>query len=51
VNLVALIIEFGEHEGSVPTFAAFQPAWWFVAGCVALAAIPVWRMGSGRADT
>ncbi|HET8850180.1 MAG TPA: MDR family MFS transporter [Marinobacter sp.] len=51
VNLVALIIEFGEHEGSLPTFAAFQPAWWFVAGCVALAAIPVWRMGSGRADT
>lgn len=44
VNVVALTIEFGEHQGSVPTAAAFESAWWLVAVFVALAAVPVWKM-------
>jgi hypothetical protein len=44
VNVVALTIEFGEHQGSVPTAAAFEAAWWLVAVFVALAAVPVWKM-------
>ncbi|MFO8141908.1 MAG: DHA2 family efflux MFS transporter permease subunit [Marinobacter sp.] len=44
VNLVALTIEFGEHQAGVPTFGAFASAWWLVALFVALAAIPVWKM-------
>ncbi|MHA7924029.1 MAG: MDR family MFS transporter [Marinobacter sp.] len=44
VNLVALTIEFGEHSAGMPTINAFHSAWWLVAGFVAVAAIPVWRM-------
>ncbi|MBE0486609.1 MDR family MFS transporter [Marinobacter sp.] len=44
VNLVALTIEFGEHQAGVPTFGAFASAWWLVAMFVALAAVPVWKM-------
>jgi len=44
VNIVALIIEFGEHEGGLPTVSAFASAWWLVAVCVALAAVPIWKM-------
>ncbi|MBC7182562.1 MAG: DHA2 family efflux MFS transporter permease subunit, partial [Marinobacter sp.] len=44
VNLVALIIEFGEHSGGMPTINAFHSAWWLVAVFVSVAAIPVWRM-------
>ncbi|TGN39394.1 DHA2 family efflux MFS transporter permease subunit [Marinobacter confluentis] len=44
VNMVALTIEFGEHSGGVPTIGAFHSAWWLVAGFVAIAAIPVWKM-------
>ncbi|GGC67497.1 DHA2 family efflux MFS transporter permease subunit [Marinobacter halophilus] len=44
VNLVALTIEFGEHQAGVPTFGAFASAWWLVAVFVALAAVPVWKM-------
>lgn len=46
VNIVALTIEFGEHQGGLPTFSAFQSAWWLVAVFVAVAAIPVWKMRS-----
>ncbi|HLT13958.1 MAG TPA: DHA2 family efflux MFS transporter permease subunit [Marinobacter sp.] len=44
VNVVALTIEFGEHQGGVPTVEAFESAWWLVAVFVAVAAIPVWKM-------
>ncbi|CCG93607.1 MULTISPECIES: DHA2 family efflux MFS transporter permease subunit [Marinobacter] len=44
VNIVALTIEFGEHEGGLPTVSAFASAWWLVAVCVALAAVPIWKM-------
>lgn len=44
MNIVALTIEFGEHEGGLPTAAAFASAWWLVALCVALAAVPIWKM-------
>ena len=44
INVVALTIEFGEHQAGVATFAAFQWAWWLVAVFVALAAVPVWKM-------
>lgn len=44
INLVALTIEFGEHQAGVPTFDAFASAWWLVAVFVALAAVPVWKM-------
>ncbi|WP_303290010.1 DHA2 family efflux MFS transporter permease subunit [Marinobacter sp. SS5-14b] len=44
VNVVALTIEFGPHQGGVPTFQAFASAWWLVAAFVALAALPVWKM-------
>ena len=44
VNLVALAVEFGEHQGELPAPAAFHGAWWLVAVFVALAVIPVWRM-------
>ncbi|MBN7769848.1 multidrug efflux MFS transporter [Marinobacter daepoensis] len=44
VNVVALTIEFGEHQQGLPTFSAFASAWWLVAVFVALAAVPVWKM-------
>lgn len=44
VNVVALTIEFGEHQNGIPTLQAFESAWWLVAVFVALAAIPVWKM-------
>lgn len=44
VNIVALTIEFGEHEGALPAYSSFSSAWWLVAACVALAAVPIWKM-------
>lgn len=44
VNLVALTIEFGDHQNGMPTIDAFHCAWWMVAVFVALASIPVWKM-------
>ena len=44
VNVVALTIEFGEHQNGIPTLQAFESAWWLVAIFVALAAIPIWKM-------
>lgn len=44
VNIVALTIEFGDHNGGIPTIDAFHTAWWLVAVFVAVAAIPVWKM-------
>jgi len=44
VNLVALSIEFGEHQGGIPTITAFHNAWWLIAGFVSLAMVAVWKM-------
>ncbi len=44
VNLVALTIEFGDHQNGMPTVDAFHYAWWMVAVFVTLAIIPVWKM-------
>ncbi|MCR8914147.1 multidrug efflux MFS transporter [Marinobacter panjinensis] len=44
VNIVALTIEFGDHNGGIPTIDAFHTAWWLVAVFVAVAAVPVWKM-------
>ena len=44
VNLVALSIEFGEHQGGIPTITAFHNAWWLIAGFVSLAMLAVWKM-------
>ncbi|MGO1463674.1 MAG: DHA2 family efflux MFS transporter permease subunit [Marinobacter sp.] len=44
VNIVALTIEFGEHNAGIPTINAFHTAWWLVAVFVAVAVVPVWRM-------
>jgi len=44
VNLVALSIEFGEHQGGIPTIGAFHSAWWLIAGFVTLATVAVWHM-------
>ncbi|MBD3640108.1 MAG: DHA2 family efflux MFS transporter permease subunit [Marinobacter sp.] len=46
VNIVALTVEFGEHSDGLPTISAFHSAWWLVAVFVAVAAVPVWRMGA-----
>ena len=44
ISIVALTLEHGEHVNGLPTISAFHTAWWLVVLCVALAAIPVWRM-------